>query len=109
MKVRAYVKVRGKDEYKPNPRLARLKEKRPTVVEAYMTTSTTPFITERLANGKTRLTGRHQVFQAVVNGQLRELTLAERSERELAQIIETYGDRWTGIHSPPTADFQQGA
>lgn len=61
-----------------------LKKKRPMVVEAYMTHSTTPFITERLVDGRIRKVARKQIGD---------------SASQLARLKETYGKRWTGIRS----------
>jgi hypothetical protein len=55
--------------------------KRPMVVEAYMTHSRTPFITERLVDGRIRKVARRQ----------------SGWEKELPELLTTYGDRWTGL------------
>jgi hypothetical protein len=59
--------------------------KRPQVVEAYMTHSRTPFITEVLKNGKIRKVARCQYFGA------------DSWQREEAERREMYGDRWKGV------------
>jgi hypothetical protein len=59
--------------------------KRPKVVEAWMTHRRTPFLTERLVDGRIRKIARDQVF-------------AESLAQELARLREVYGKRWTGIH-----------
>lgn len=58
--------------------------RRPAVVEAYMTHSRTPLITERLVNGRIRKVARLQIF-------------AESPADEEARMIALYGKRWTGI------------
>jgi hypothetical protein len=56
--------------------------KRPRVVEAYMTHASTPWITELLADGRTRKVARIQYVG---------------SARELQELLATYGERWTGV------------
>jgi hypothetical protein len=58
--------------------------KRPAVVEAWLFQSRTPFITERLVNGKIRQVVRLQIFN-------------ETAQQEDARMRALYGNRWKGI------------
>ena len=64
--------------------------KRSKVIEAWMTHSRTPLITERLLGGRIRKVGRLQIFN-------------ETPAQEHARMLETYGERWTGIHGVAAA------
>jgi hypothetical protein len=57
------------------------------VVEAYMTHSRTPFITERFSDGHVRKVARTQI--SVENGWAIELEV----------IKATYGEKWTGVRT----------
>lgn len=59
--------------------------KKPAVVEAYLTHSGTPFITERLVDGRIRKMGRHQIFGE------------DGLKQEFKTLRATYDDRWKGI------------
>jgi hypothetical protein len=61
------------------------KAKRSLVVEAYLVHANTPHVTGRLADGRIRKIGRHQLFGA------------DGWERKLAKLLATFGERWTGV------------
>jgi hypothetical protein len=61
-----------------------MSKRRPTVVEAWMTHSATPYISERLVNGRIRKVGRLQIF-------------GESFAQEEARLLDLYGARWVGV------------
>jgi hypothetical protein len=63
------------------------KKRLPLVSEAWMKHPNTPFITERLVDGRMRLVARTQKFHE---------TQAQEEER----MLNLYGERWTGIRQP---------
>ena len=65
-------------------KMAERKMKRPMVFEAWMTHSRTPFITERLYDGRIREVSRLQIF-------------SETPAQEHARMLDIYGERWTGV------------
>lgn len=65
----------------------RAKKHPPHIVEAYMTHSRTPFITEKLSDGRERTIGRRQFSDPIAE------------QHEMDRIRRKYGRTWTGIHS----------